>query len=155
MKKFLLVLTWLISAPLLAQSLASSASDQVYRSLEVDQKPELINGMYTLALFVGENFKLPSELHNKKVKVFVGFIVEVDGTTTAHRYINMNVKPLREEMNRPLSKEERASERALLKSMEEEALRVIQLFDGKWKPAMKDGKIVRCQVNVPFNLNLE
>ena len=154
MKPILLFICWLYTAPIIGQLSNEVPVDHVYRLLEVDQKPELADGMYTLAMFVGENFQLP-ELHNKKIKLFMGFVVELDGSISQQRFIHMDVKPLHENLVVERTPEEKQREKELLATLDEEALRVLLLFEGKWKPALKDGIPVRCQYNVPFNLSFE
>ena len=137
-----------------AQNVSSApAEEKLYRTPEVDAKPEIQEGMYTLPLYVSQNFKLP-EVHNKKVKLFVGFIVETDGTISNVKFIHMSVSPLKE-VSDTLPPEQRQRESELLDTMKPEAVRVISGFKKPWNPAMKNGKPVRCQYNYPINFNLE
>lgn len=134
-------------------TVSPSISEKVYRTPEVDSKPEVKDGMYTLPLFVSQNFKMP-DVHNKKVKIFVGFIVELDGTISNIRFIHQSVNPIDDKLPAP-SAEQAEKERILLKTMEAESVRVITAFRKPWNPAVKDGKLVRCQFNYPINFNLE
>lgn len=127
----------------------------VFRTPEVDSKPEIKDGMYTLPLFVSQNIKLPA-VRNKKLKVFVGFIVETNGQISDVRFIHLSVKDLIEANVPPSRSEaEKLAEQQALDGLKTEAVRVIQLFDREWIPATKDGKPVRCHYNYPININLE
>lgn len=159
MKKtfFLLLLMTLGAGAQKAAPLASSKTDAatVYRSTEVDSKPEIKDGMYTLPLYVSQNFKLP-DVHNKKLKLFVGFVVETDGSISEIRFIYLDVKPLDEsKITETQTEEQKKYESAQLETMKAEAVRVISGFKKKWIPAVKNGKQVRCQFNYPINFNLE
>ncbi len=83
--------------------------------------------------FVRENIKYPKIAAEKGIQgnVFVGFIVEKDGSIT-------NIKIVR-------GKDP---------SLDEEALRVTKLMP-KWKPAMQRGKPVRCILTMPIIFKLD
>ncbi|RZJ70236.1 hypothetical protein [Flavobacterium sp.] len=127
---------------------------KIYRTPEVDVKPEIKNGMYTLALFTSQNLKLP-DIHNKKVKIFVGFIVETDGTISDVKFIYMSAKDIDEAKAKTVTDERKKYEMAQLETMKAESVRVLTSFDESWRPAMKNGKAVRCQYNYPINFALE
>ncbi|RYG46417.1 MAG: hypothetical protein EOO01_16240 [Chitinophagaceae bacterium] len=131
---------------------AANTAEKLYRTTDVDSKPEIKEGMYTLPLFVSQNFKLPN-VHNYKVKLFIGFVVETDGSITNIRFIHQNVTPLRE--GSVIDEEQKKKDSALLDTMKPESVRVMTAFNKLWVPAMKDGKPVRCQYNYPMNFNLE
>jgi hypothetical protein len=153
---FLLLLTTLAAG---AQKTApapieKATASTVYRTPEVDSKPEIKEGMYTLPLFISKNFKLP-DVHNKKLKLFVGFIIELDGTMSDVKFIYLDVKPLDESKVTDQTEEQKKQEAAQLEPMKAEAIRVVSAFKNRWKPAVKGGKPVRCQYNYPINFNLE
>ncbi len=136
-------------------AISGNEADKVYRTPEVDSKPEIKDGMYTLPLFVSENFKLP-DVHNKKLKLFVGFIVETDGSISNVRFIHLSVSDLIEaNVPKEISEQQREFETAELDKMKDEAIRVISAFKKPWIPAVKNAKAVRCQYNYPINFNLE
>ena len=59
-----------------------STTDKPYRSTEVDLKPQVKDGNYTLSMFISDNFKFPPAIKNKKITIFSSFVVEADGTMT-------------------------------------------------------------------------
>ncbi|NMH28882.1 energy transducer TonB [Flavobacterium silvaticum] len=131
-----------------------NAEEKLYRTPEVDSKPEIQEGMYILPLYVSQNFKLP-DVHNKKVKLFVGFVVETDGTISNVKFIHQSVTPLKEGTDAAQTPEQKKKETELLDTMKAESVRVISGFKKPWNPAIKNGKPVRCQYNYPINFNLE
>jgi len=40
--------------------------EKTYRSTEVDVKPQIKEGNYTLSMFISDNFKFPPAIKNKK-----------------------------------------------------------------------------------------
>lgn len=158
--KRVLVLLLLASYPAISQTMAQADigitkmdDDYLYHSPEVDSKPELKNGMYTLSMFISKNFRMP-EVKNKKVKLFVGFVVEPNGTITDIKFIYMTATPI--DPNKPaLSEAQKKFEADQLDTMKAESVRVLTQFSEVWKPAMKDGKAVRCQYNYPINFTME
>lgn len=159
MKKLLLLLLF-AACPAISQTMAQVAVSlpdtddaRLYRTPEVDIKPEIAKGMYTLSLFISEEFKMP-DVHNKKVKLFVGFIVERDGTVSDVKFIYMTAKSI-DASKDALTPEQKEYESAQLETMKAESVRVLSKFKEPWKPAMKDGKPVRCQYNYPINFTME
>ncbi len=158
MRKFLLLL--LLYAPVFAQTSASAelavATEvpRLYRVPEVDVKPEVINGAYTLSLFTSQHMKMP-DVHNKKVKIFVAFVVETDGTISDVKFIYMSAKDIDEAKAKLLTEEQKKYEIAQLETMKAESVRVLSNFKERWKPAIKDGQPVRCVFNYPINFSLE
>lgn len=138
-----------------SQTAEPSIPRPVFRTPEVDSKPEIKDGMYTLPLFVSQNIKLPS-VRNKKLKVFVSFIVETNGKISDVQFVYLSVKDLIA-ANAPenQSEETKMAEQKELDLLKTEAVRVVQMFDREWIPATKDGKTVRCHYNYPININLE
>lgn len=152
---FLLLANIGMSAQTASNPAIAADNAKLYRTPEVDSKPELKDGMYTLSLFISQHFTMP-EVQNKKLKLFVGFVVETDGTISDIKFIHLSVKDLIENPNlAPLTDEEKKHETAQLDNMKTEAVRVLSLFKNKWNPAVKDGKPVRCQYNYPINFNIE
>lgn len=106
------------------------SNDSVYQV--VDQMPEFPGGMEAMMKFVADNVKYPEEAKDKNIKgrVFVGFVVEKDGSV-------INAKVLR----------------GIGGGCDEEALRVVKAMP-KWKPGIKDGKPVRVSYQMPFMFKL-
>lgn len=162
MKKWLLMILPFISVAASAQNDVTtnatvSASEKVFRTPDVDSKPQLKNGINELSVFIGNNYKFP-QMKNKQIKIFVSFIVEPNGSTSDVKAFYVNIKDLvsntddQVKIETEAQKELNAEQSNLLKK---EAVRVITAFNEKWIPAKKDGQIVRCLYNYPINFNLE
>lgn len=104
-----------------AQSKVANSQDTTIYN-RVDVQPMYNGGFAELTKFVKANIK-PG---NDKGMVFAVFVVEKDGSLS-------NIKILR-------SPSAAASK---------ETIRLISSFP-KWKPAIKDGNIVRCTFTMPF-----
>ena len=130
-------------------------SETVYRTTEVDAKPNLKDGMYTLTMFVSNNFKFP-DIKNKKIKIFTSFIIEPDGTMQDEKAFYISAKDfLPSETESILTEEQKLAETKMLDNMKAEAVRVLTLFTENWVPAQKGGKPVRCLYNYPISFNIE
>jgi len=126
---------------------------KVYRSTEVESKPELNDGMYTLTMFISDHFKFP-EIKNKKVRIFTSFIIEPDGTMTDEKAFYINVDDYLP-VNGEKTEEQKVSDQLLYDDMKNEAARVLTLFNEKWIPATLHGRPVRCLYNFPISFNIE
>ncbi len=152
MKKLAIVILFLTAQASFAQK---SADERVWRTTEVDQKPQLDGGMYSLSAFILNNFKFP-EIANKKIKIFASFIVEKNGTMTDVKtyYLAMNdLEPtagIEIETTADKDRAEKVSE-----AMKAETLRVLTAFKERWTPAKKGGMDVRCIYNYPISFNVE
>ncbi len=150
MKRFFPALFLLITASAFAQQ-----ATKVYRTTEVDAKPVLQSGMYTLTMFVSQHFKFPA-IKNKKIRIFTSFIIEPDGTMNDEKAFYIDVRDyLPNDTVTIKTEEEKASENALYEQMKLEAARVLTLFNEKWNPAVAEGKPVRCLYNYPISFNIE
>ena len=152
MKILLLPIILLCSFGISAQEIVS---ETVYRTTEVDAKPNLKDGMYTLTMFVSNNFKFP-DIKNKKIKIFTSFIIEPDGTMQDEKAFYISAKDfLSSETESTLTDEQKLAETKMLDDMKAEAVRVLSLFAENWVPAQKGGKPVRCLYNYPISFNIE
>ncbi|RZJ30279.1 MAG: hypothetical protein EOO48_05345 [Flavobacterium sp.] len=152
MKKLLLVAAVFCVHLAFAQE---SGQEKIYRTTEVDSKPDLKEGMYTLMMFVSDNFKYP-EIKNKKVIVFTSFIIEPDGKMTDKKAFYVSAKDLiSSDVVKIQTEEEKAADAKAFESMKTEAARVLAMFDKTWIPATVGGKPVRCLYNYPINFNIE
>ncbi len=101
----------------------------------VDQMPEFPGGQEALDKYIQENLRCGEMINKYQVdavgKIFVGFIIEPDGSIT-------NVRVLR----------------GLYKHYDEEAIRVVKSMP-KWKPGMQNGEAVRVSYLIPINFKLE
>ena len=104
--------------------------DEIYQ--KVDEMPSFPGGETKLMEYVGKNLKYPQEAREKGVqgRVFVGFVVEPDGSIS-------DVKLLR----------------GIGGGCDEEAIRVVKSFP-KWKPGKHQGKFVRVSYMLPVNFKL-
>jgi len=105
-------------------------SDGIY--MEVDVSPEPLDGMPAFFEYVAKNLKYPSDARKAGIegKVFVQFVVNTDGKITTVQAV-----------------------RGIGYGCDEEAVRVISGSD-KWKPGMKDGKVVKVRMILPITFKL-
>ncbi len=110
---------------------ATSKEDTVYQIVE--QMPQYTGGEKAMRKYVAENIKYPQEAKDKNIsgRVFVGFVVEKDGSIS-------NVKVVR----------------GIGGGCDEEAARVIKGMP-KWKPGKQDGKPVRVNYMMPVFFKLD
>ena len=99
----------------------------------VEQMPKFPNGQEALMLYIAEQVKYPAEAKKAGAqgRVFIGFIVEPDGSLSDFKVL-----------------------RGIGYGCDEEALRVVKSMP-KWQPGMHRGKAVRVQYLVPVNFRLE
>jgi len=154
-----LLLTFTIGAAAQTASTESKpaeTTEKTYRSTEVDLKPQLKEGMYTLSMFISDNFKFPAAVKNKKITIFSSFIIEPDGTMTNVKAFHVTVKDyLESNMVKIATAEDKLNEKDQIDTMKGETVRVLKLFNKTWAPAVKEGKAVRCLYNYPINFNIE
>lgn len=158
MKTTLLVLFCAFSIMLSAQGTTDSSAEimdqnKVYRNAEVDSKPELKDGIYQLSMFVSNNLSLP-ELENLKVKIHVNFVVEKDGLISNVKFVKQTVTPISTDYPE-LTAEQKEKEKELLKQLNLDVVRVVGNYKKPFKPAMQNGKPVRCLYNFPITIMLE
>ena len=98
----------------------------------VEQMPEFPGGDDAMSKFLDENLVYPKQAKKQNIqgKVWIGFIVDKDGTVR-------NVEVLR----------------GIGGGCEEEAVRVIKLMP-KWKPGTQSGKPVMVKFRFPINFTL-
>lgn len=130
--------------------------EKIYRSPDVDLKPQVKDGNYTLSMFISENFKFPPAVKNKKIIIFTNFVVETDGSMSDIKAFSMNVKDLiPSNVEKITTQEDKINEADQIETMKAEAVRVLKLFNKTWEPALKGGKPVRCRYNYPIHFNIE
>lgn len=152
MKNYLLIVFALFAFSAVAQT---EAEKKLYRTTEVDLKPDLKDGMYTLTMFVSENFKFP-EIKNKKIRIFTSFVIEPDGSMQDEKAFYISVKDFNpSDVVKIQTEAEKAAETKLYESMKAEAARVLTMFNETWIPAQVQGKPVRCLYNYPITFNIE
>ncbi|RYF09537.1 MAG: energy transducer TonB [Flavobacteriales bacterium] len=98
----------------------------------VDEYPEFAGGMKAFTKYMERNLRYPSRAQEESIqgKVFVSFVVEIDGSIT-------DVKVLR----------------GIGFGCDEEAMKVIKKSP-LWKPGKNKGTPVRVRYNMPINFNL-
>jgi protein TonB len=104
--------------------------NKIFLATEVDVKAEYKNGINGLAKEVGKKFNVP-EFNDKKIhKIYLSFIVDIDGSISDIIGIT-------------------GGEQKLI----DEGIRVFKLLPNNWIPAKKDGQFVRMQYNFPISLS--
>lgn len=106
--------------------------NKVYDAIGVDQFPEFEGGMSAWAKFIQRNMRYPSmaQENGTQGKVFISFVVEVDGSIT-------DVKLLK----------------GIGNGCDEEAMRVIKKSP-RWKPGQQNDRKVRVRYNMPLSFQL-
>lgn len=133
MKNLLFIL--LLILPFVGYSQHDSKKDstdkRVYTS--VDVMPEFPGGEAEMYKYISKNIKYPKDARRKKIqgRVFLNFVVSEVGEITQAKVL-----------------------RGLYKSIDEEALRVINNMPN-WKPGTHNGKAVKVNFNIPLNFKLE
>jgi hypothetical protein len=140
----------------MSASAQNTTEEKTYRTTEVDTKPDLKNGMYTLRMFVSQNFNIPAEIKNKKITVFTSFIIDPDGVMKDEKSFYISVKDyMPADVVAIQTEEQKVTESKLYDAMKAEAARVLSLFNETWIPAQVGGKPVRCLYNYPISFNIE
>lgn len=133
-----------------------STAEKIYRAPDLDVKPQVKDGNYTLSMFISEHYKFPPEVKNKKIIIFTSFIVEIDGSMTNIKAFGINVKDLISSNVQKIStEEEKIEESDQIETMKTEAVRVLKMFNKPWEPGLKQGKPVRSLYNYPIHFNIE
>ena len=102
------------------------SEDGIYDAVE--KKPDFPGGLQKFYDFIGSNFKMPN-VDGLKGKVYIKFIVEVDGSLS-------NFEVMQD----------------IGHGTGEEAIRVLKLSP-KWIPGEQDGKKVRVQYSLPISIS--
>ncbi|GAB3710632.1 hypothetical protein GCM10027592_47500 [Spirosoma flavus] len=112
---------------------SKSNQGDTLRYTQLEQAPEFQGGMNELGRFLATNLKYPPDAQRAGVqgRVFVSFIVCADGTLCNYEVLK-GVRP----------------------DVDQEALRVVQEMNGRWKPGFQRGKAVRAKFNLPINFNI-
>ena len=116
----------------LQKGLSTASSGKSYSFTKESMFPKFKGGIESFYKFLAQNIRMPPSMVKSRVggKVFISFMVEKDGSLS--NFI---------------------TEKGLLdKAAEKEAIRVIALSSGMWKPALKYGLIPeRQEYIVPLN----
>jgi TonB family protein len=127
-----------VNAPLQSEKVASgikedesAAIGDIFKSVEV--QPSFPGGEEARISYLQQNIKYPEEAQELGIqgKIFMTFVVEVDGTITDVRVL-----------------------RGIGGSCDEEAIRIIKTMP-KWNPGKMEGKPVRTQFNMSLKFTLK
>lgn len=116
------------------QNGTSYSKGQKMEYSEVEVQPEFDGGAPQMYRYIGQNLRYPKDAAKSNIQgmVFTSFVVCEDGTLCDFRII-----------------------KGLDKSIDKEALRVIESMSGKWKPGRQRGRKVRVKYNLPINFVLQ
>ena len=122
------------SIPVPPPSTHQQVSDDkdAFLGMIVELNPEFIGGYKAMFEFLKENLKYPKHARDCEGTVYVGFVVKTDGNLT-----DVNVK------------------RGLHPDIDDEAVRVVKMMSGKWKPGMQSGKPISVAYTIPIKFRLE
>ena len=109
-----------------------STDEEIF--IVVEEAPEFEGGNAGLEKFLEENLKYPKKLKRKGIegKVFVQFVVNQSGGV-----------------------EDASVLKGLAPEADSEALRVVKLSDGKWKPGKQAGRVVKAKYALPIRFALK
>ena len=104
--------------------------------IDPEQMPEFEGGEVGLRSFIAKNIRYPETAAEANIEgtVYVQYLVLKDGT------IN-NIKLLRGVIGAP--------------ELDKEAMRVVKLTSGKWKPGRQNGQPVNVRMNLPVKFRLQ
>lgn len=106
---------------------AQEIDDTIYESAQLDEKPEYDGGINKLYEYIAKRFQVP-DVRGLKGKIIVKFIIEKDGSIS-------NIEVVQHPGH--------GTDKQIIKLMEKTQ---------KWKPAKKNGQIVRSYYQFPINI---
>lgn len=107
-----------------------SQEPSVYSASEVDTQPEFPGGLNEFYKLIMKEFKIPDDKKDSVSRVYLSFVIEMDGTMS-------NFKILRSPS----------------KEMGDEVIRVLKTITPKWKPGKVKGTDVRTLYSLPITIN--
>lgn len=112
---------------------ALKAGSDTIRYAVAEQPPLFPGGMNGLGQFLSSNLAYPVSAQKAGVQgqVFISFTVNTDGTLSDYEVIK-SINP----------------------DLDQEALRVVKMMSGRWKPGSQRGQNVRVKYNLPINFSL-
>jgi TonB family protein len=107
---------------------------KTYNYTELEVQPQFGEGMEDTYIFLGQNIRYPPEASRNGVtgKIYLSFMVCADGTTCEYEFL-----------------------KRLGSGCDEEALRVVQMMSGKWKPGLDRGRKVKVKFNLPVSFIMQ
>ena len=127
------LLLFVFNTEVIAQSSINAKNQNDYK-ISYDttsvKEPQFPGGIEKFYMFVGQNFKMPTEFAKQKMegKIFMEFMVEKDGSLSEFKIV-----------------------KDLGYGVGDEAIRVLKLSP-KWIPATENGKPVRVTYNLPITI---
>ena len=123
--------TFIEISPIIERAVEKEEESKVFQFVE--DMPEFPGGAAALNKYLNNSITYPviAQENGVQGKVFVGFVVDRDGSIT-NAVVTRGVDP----------------------NLDKEALRVINSMP-KWKPGMQQGKTVRVSYTVPINFQLQ
>ncbi len=127
------LLLFVFNTEVIAQSSINAKNQNDYK-ISYDttsvKEPQFPGGIEKFYMFVGQNFKMPTEFAKQKMegKIFMEFMVEKDGSLSEFKIV-----------------------KDLGYGVGDEAVRVLKLSP-KWIPATENGKPVRVTYNLPITI---
>ncbi|HEX8576163.1 MAG TPA: energy transducer TonB [Flavobacterium sp.] len=106
--------------------------DVPFTSPELDVNPSFPGGVNAFLSYVGKNFRTPEVELDRTMKIFVSFVVEIDGSLT-------DIKVIKDPGY----------------GLGAEAIRVLKSLRTKWQPGRKNGKAVRAYYNLPITVQTQ
>lgn len=102
----------------------------------VEQMPEFEGGNDALMSFISKNMVYPSAAKENAIQgtIFLSYVVQADGSLS-------DIKVLRSVYGGY--------------ELDREAIRVLKLTNGKWKPGKQNGKPVNVEMKLPFRFLLK
>ncbi|MCL1821232.1 MAG: energy transducer TonB [Prolixibacteraceae bacterium] len=125
MKRTLLLLTFALVA---VMPFSAASQEQIKALTFSEEMPDFPGGVAALMKFLEDNLVYPPEAAEKGIsgKVFIGFIVDTDGSITNAKVV-----------------------RGVETTLDNEALRVVKIMP-KWKPGRNKGEAVPVSYSIPI-----
>ncbi|MBS1534377.1 MAG: energy transducer TonB [Bacteroidetes bacterium] len=107
--------------------IAAVPDNVIRKTIELDKQPEFPGGIEKFYQFIGRNYKNPDLDEPQLYRVMVSFVIEKDGSMT-------DIRILRDPGY----------------GMGQEAMRVLESLQTKWKPGLLNGQNVRTSYTLPI-----
>ena len=104
----------------------------VVSAADTNPQPEFPGGINEFFSVVGKEFKIPETGKDMTARIYVSFVVEMDGSMS-------NIKIIKDPGY----------------GLGAEAERVLKTITEKWKPGKVKGKVVRTSYSLPININIK
>ncbi|WP_431241383.1 energy transducer TonB [Flavobacterium sp. P21] len=118
-----------LRGPQKSVKIESNIPEKLYNATEVDVHPQYPGGIQKFQAFLKKNYVIPEEVVQDEMKasaIFASFVIEKDGRLSDIKILHDFGYGSGEELQRVLK------------------------LSPNWKPAIKNGKAVRCMYSVPY-----